>query len=245
MLVDRASLHRAMTGMVGSATLALLLWAGPRPDDVPLAPAQWARWLAATPVDRAVVMLAGLTADVCAGYLLLSAVLVGLGRLPGITGRLASGLAARTTPALVRRALESALGLTMATASVATGSAPALAGGPTVPRAPAASLPAATATPPSPLPSLDRPAAPPPPSPHRLPAAPAPAKPPRAVPAVPAVVVVQYGDSLWRIAARHLAPGATDVEVAAAWPRWYAANRDVVGPDPGLLLPGQRLRPPR
>ncbi|KRF24196.1 hypothetical protein ASG95_06260 [Phycicoccus sp. Soil803] len=57
-------------------------------------------------------------------------------------------------------------------------------------------------------------------------------------------VVVHRGDSLWTIARRDLGPGATDTEVAAAWPHWYAANRDVIGPDPDLLRPGQRLRAP-
>jgi nucleoid-associated protein YgaU len=32
--------------------------------------------------------------------------------------------------------------------------------------------------------------------------------------------------------------------VAASWPRWYAANRRVIGADPDLILPGQILRPP-
>ena len=57
--------------------------------------------------------------------------------------------------------------------------------------------------------------------------------------------MVSRGDSLWRIAARHLGPGATDAEVAAEWPRWWHANRKAVGPDPDLLLPGTRLRPPQ
>ena len=57
-------------------------------------------------------------------------------------------------------------------------------------------------------------------------------------------VVVHRGDSLWSIARRQLGPGATDAEVAAAWPHWYAANRAVIGPDPGHLLPGQVLVPP-
>jgi len=57
-------------------------------------------------------------------------------------------------------------------------------------------------------------------------------------------VIVRRGDSLWSIARRHLPPGATDSQIAAAWPRWHAANRFVVGADPDLLLPGQRLVPP-
>ena len=57
----------------------------------------------------------------------------------------------------------------------------------------------------------------------------------------PATVVVVRGDSLWSIAARHLPEGADDAQVAAAWPAWYAANADVVGSDPDVLLPGQVL----
>ena len=54
-------------------------------------------------------------------------------------------------------------------------------------------------------------------------------------------VVVHRGDSLWSIAARHLGEQATDADVADAWPRWYAANRELIGEDPDLLLPGQVL----
>jgi hypothetical protein len=57
-------------------------------------------------------------------------------------------------------------------------------------------------------------------------------------------VVVTRGDTLWAIARRALGVGASDAEVARAWPRWYAANRDVIGPDPDLLRPGQVLRSP-
>ena len=54
-------------------------------------------------------------------------------------------------------------------------------------------------------------------------------------------VVVRPGDSLWSITERRLGAGATAGETARAWPLLYAANRDVVGPDPDLLEPGQRL----
>lgn len=57
-------------------------------------------------------------------------------------------------------------------------------------------------------------------------------------------VVVHRGDSLWSIAARSLPPGATASQVALEWPRWWAANRDVIGTDPDRLLPGQLLRAP-
>ncbi|MGF7238125.1 MAG: LysM peptidoglycan-binding domain-containing protein [Frankia sp.] len=59
-----------------------------------------------------------------------------------------------------------------------------------------------------------------------------------------AEVVVHRGDSLWSIVARQLGPGATDEQIAAAWPAWWAANREVIGPNPNLILPGQVLRPP-
>ncbi|MFE4197806.1 LysM peptidoglycan-binding domain-containing protein [Paenarthrobacter sp. NPDC056912] len=57
--------------------------------------------------------------------------------------------------------------------------------------------------------------------------------------------VVRAGDSLWSIAAARLGPFATDVEIAVAWPKWYAINRTTIGPDPAVLLPGQVLRPPQ
>ena len=55
---------------------------------------------------------------------------------------------------------------------------------------------------------------------------------------------VQDGDSLWAITEELVPAGATDADVAAAWPRLYAANLDVVGPDPGLIHPGQVLTLP-
>lgn len=56
--------------------------------------------------------------------------------------------------------------------------------------------------------------------------------------------VVTRGESLWSIAAAHLPSSASDREIAHAWPRWYAVNKDVIGPDPDLILPGQVLRAP-
>jgi resuscitation-promoting factor RpfA len=56
--------------------------------------------------------------------------------------------------------------------------------------------------------------------------------------------VVRAGDTLWDIARRHLPARASAEQVARAWPRWYAANRGVIGPDPSLIVPGQRLQVP-
>lgn len=64
------------------------------------------------------------------------------------------------------------------------------------------------------------------------------------VPGTPAEVAVLAGDTLWDIAARELGPAATDVEVALHWPRWYQANRAVIGGNPDVLLPGQILTSP-
>ncbi len=56
--------------------------------------------------------------------------------------------------------------------------------------------------------------------------------------------VVRQGDTLWSIAASHLPASAGPLDVARATRRWHTANRDVVGDDPDLIQPGQRLRPP-
>jgi nucleoid-associated protein YgaU len=55
--------------------------------------------------------------------------------------------------------------------------------------------------------------------------------------------VVRPGDSLWSIAAQRLRR-PTPRRVANAWPRWWQANHKVVGRNPDLIHPGQRLRPP-
>lgn len=59
-----------------------------------------------------------------------------------------------------------------------------------------------------------------------------------------AELVVRRGDTLWHLAARALGPGASAAEIAAEWPRWWAVNRERVGDDPDLILPGTRLCAP-
>jgi len=224
----------------------VLAWAGPRPGDLPRSSGELSRLLAHGSVDGTTAILAGLAAELCVLYLLLTAILVGCSQLPGLTGRLAGALTGRLVPAFLRRAVEATLGIAVATASVSAPAAPALAAGTAGPRpspTSTAAAPPAARTPGPPLPSLDRPEGPPQPR-ARPPVTPGQILTPgRAV--VDVAVVVRRGDSLWRIAARHLGPQVTEAQVAAAWPRWYAANRAVVGPDPNLLLPGQRLIPPR
>ncbi|MEP7191601.1 MAG: hypothetical protein ABI903_01910 [Actinomycetota bacterium] len=57
-------------------------------------------------------------------------------------------------------------------------------------------------------------------------------------------VVVLRGDTLWSIAARHLGPAAGAAAIEVEWHRWLATNRDVIGDDADLILPGQLLTPP-
>ena len=56
----------------------------------------------------------------------------------------------------------------------------------------------------------------------------------------PAVHTVVPGDCLWSLAAHQL--DTTDpAQIQAQTQQWYAANRVVIGADPGLLRPGQHL----
>lgn len=59
-----------------------------------------------------------------------------------------------------------------------------------------------------------------------------------------AEVVVAPGDSLWSIVAEQLGPLATAADIADVWPAWHDTNRMIIGDDPSLLLPGQILRAP-
>ncbi len=57
-------------------------------------------------------------------------------------------------------------------------------------------------------------------------------------------VTVTAGDTLWSIAAARLGARAQPGDISRAWPRWFAANRAVVGPDPDHISPGQVLEAP-
>jgi nucleoid-associated protein YgaU len=54
-------------------------------------------------------------------------------------------------------------------------------------------------------------------------------------------VVVRAGDCLWHLAAADLSAEATDAEIEARWRAIHRLNTAVIGPDPNLLHPGQRL----
>ena len=112
--------------------------------------------------------------------------------------------------------------------------------------APAPANSPAAPTAPTPAPPITAPPAPAPPT-TAPPMTPSPAMPPAPSTTAPAnagTYQVRRGDCLWTIAARSLGPGAGPAAIEATWHRWYHANRDVIGADPSLLFPGQRLTPP-
>lgn len=56
--------------------------------------------------------------------------------------------------------------------------------------------------------------------------------------------IVEPGDSLWSISASRLGAGASDAEIDQAWHTLWRANHEVVGGDPDVIEPGQRLELP-
>ena len=179
----------------------------------------------------ALVGVIGLAAWAVAAWLLVTAAATAGGHLPGRTGRAAAGLSRRIAPATLRRAVEVALGLTVTTAVLGAG--PAAASTPSLDWG--AQVEAS-------VPALDWGSAP-----TTAPATAAPATTPEPAPE-PTSVIVAPGDSLWALAERDLArrsaTAPSDAAVAQAWPAWWAANREAVGPDPHLLHPGTSLTPP-
>ncbi|WP_435743017.1 LysM peptidoglycan-binding domain-containing protein [Nocardioides sp. SYSU DS0663] len=57
-------------------------------------------------------------------------------------------------------------------------------------------------------------------------------------------VVVRPGDSLWGLASAALPSTADTAQVTRHWHRIHDLNRAVIGDDPDLIHPGQRLRLP-
>jgi nucleoid-associated protein YgaU len=57
-------------------------------------------------------------------------------------------------------------------------------------------------------------------------------------------VEVQPGDSLWRLSEQRSRHTASDRDISRLVARTYRANRTVIGSDPDLIQPGQRLRLP-
>ena len=59
--------------------------------------------------------------------------------------------------------------------------------------------------------------------------------------ATPRTVVVRAGDCLWRLAAADLPADASAARISARWQAIHRLNVAVIGPDPDLIHPGQRL----
>lgn len=76
---------------------------------------------------------------------------------------------------------------------------------------------------------------------HRTQGPPTSAAPSSATSASPPTYVVRAGDSLWSIARDH--PDG-DASVDRRWRAIWEANRELVGEDPDLIIPGQALRLP-
>ena len=189
---------------------------------------------ATSPGADAAAMLAGLAVLVGTAVtlrLVVTLLAVTVATLPGACGRAGQRVAAAWSPVLLRGLVRAALGLTVAGGPLVAGTA-AFADPPIFPTLDRV---VATAVAPSPPPVRTAPV--PTREPARVPTRPAPTAPSM-------VVIVRTGDTLWDIAARHLPPGHTDADIARSWPRWYAANRSVIGPDAGQIHPGQRLVAP-
>ena len=287
-----SSARGAAALVIGTTAVAALVTASPDTALLAGLVARPAPTVADLGVDGALVHLLAAGAWGCLAWLTAVTAAAALAQLPGAVGRAADRVARVVTPTLVRRAVETLLGVSalvgvMAPTAVsaepsAPGASTSTAGpvsavtaastggtltavgadgpGPTGTAGPAHEGAGRTSAPAAAVPeSADWPARPrrlptadwPSPSPAALPRGTSPPVAPGLVTAAPVhesaddAVVVRRGDTLWGIAARHLGAGATTAEVARAWPEWHRANRAVIGADPDLLLPGQRLVPPR
>lgn len=212
---------------IGAATVAIasaagVWWAGT---------ASWAALQSGPPTfDDLVAFGSACTAAALVSWLAIATVASGLAHLPGTAGRLARAATTRLVPIVVRHALPTLFGATalaVPAATLAHGATPA-----------SATQPAAACA----VEPVGRPAA----------AADSlrPATPPTHDPRLPDLprrsehVVVGPGDSLWSLAAEHLGQDATNADIATEWPRWFAANRDEIGPDPNVLPVGAVLNAP-
>ena len=205
----------------------------------------WAAIAATGPAGPAdgILLVAGVGGALLSLWLGVALTLSALSVLPGALGQACRQLAARIAPAAMRKVVAFVLGTTL-TAALIPGTAAAGLSHDARPGIVAAGMAVAApdasfrfisdlrSDPPHVVSTVD--AAPPPVW--------SPTRPPHHGEA--AAVVVLRGDTLWSIAAHHLGPSARAADIDAEWPRWLAANRDVIGDDADLILPGQLLRPP-
>ena len=214
--------------------------------------------------DHVLVSVAALGAWIALGWFGAVTGLACASAAPGAVGRVCTKTSRRLTPRLLRRLMEAVVGISVLAGPLSATSALAASPPPPTPAASVGSWttdldrPTSPVTPVSPAPPyLDRPANP------YVAQSPRPAA--TLTPAGSAALiagsphrdvhdaagggyaesyVVRRGDALWDIAARHLGASATAADIAREWPRWYHANRAVIGADPALIRPGELLVPP-
>jgi hypothetical protein len=201
------------------------------------------RWVAHSGPDGAIGTLCAAALWLAAVWLAIGLAAAALSTAPGRLGAWAHQLARQLLPATVQRVLAVTAGLSLLAAA-----APAGAASPPGPSGRATTAVAGTPAWPTTGPPLTHLSVSWPVTAPTASTAPATSTPPvgRTVGPVsadagPRTVVVGPGDSLWALAAHHLGADPAPARIAATWPRWYAANRALIGPDPGRLRPGQVL----
>ena len=184
-------------------------------------------WVADVGPDAAVATLASGLLWLIALWVACGLTAIAVSVLPGRLGRLGRAVTDRVTPAALRRLMITAAGTSIMLSPTAAVAAPAT-GGPQAPPG------AVSALPPLGWPLDPRPG---PVTGHG-------SAPPGAQPRSGDRVTVRPGDSLWSLAAQRLGARPSAARIQAEWPRWYAANRRVIGADPNLLQPGTSLLAP-
>jgi nucleoid-associated protein YgaU len=243
----------------------LTAWIGPSQSSFATALSHPQRFVDDVGADAAAIAVVAGLIWIALAWLTVGLLLAVAGQLPGFVGHICQVAARRALPGALHRIVAAALGISIATSTGAIGTAfatTASAGAPqptvfhlSEPRHNDVAHPTIHRTTAlvsdetgSAEPTLDWPATPNAPSsaePSSPTAGMTPGEDPGSGPsAARDMVTVQRGDTLWSIAAAHLGPQATTADVAAEWPRWYQANRSVIGDDPDLILPGQQLTPP-
>jgi hypothetical protein len=188
----------------------------------------------ADPVAPVIALLA-VMAEGLVGYVLALLVLRSLSLLPGSIGQLTGRVVLLAGPRTLHRLLDLLVGgALLAQATLATMPGSSLGGGPravrqlTVPASPVAGTAPVEARP----------------TPSRL-AAPLPPWLGGGPSNAATRYTVEQGDTLWGIAASHLAPADRSLpKVHRYWRRIYRANRPVIGADPDRIHPGTRLDVP-
>jgi hypothetical protein len=207
-----------------SADIAVLVGARPHPRALTHDLSAPTAWIDRVGPDRVAATVIATAVWLLAVWCAVATITVIASTAPGVLGRAARRLTVLVLPRVFRGAVAgtAAFGVAVA-APVAAIAQPVHAAG-------LATLPAPT------LPISAHATLRPP----QLPTTPAATRP---------AVEVHRGDTLWAISARALAtsvtePPPTPARIALAWPRWFAANRAVIGADPHRLRPGQWLREP-